>query len=154
MLAAEGNKPAFGQLVDQLAGPILAAIGHVVTERETAERLTQQVLVELRYTAHRYHPADGSVHTWALALAHRHAVAHVRAQPAPRAVVPCTAAHGFDESAFNALTSTQREAILLAYCGGQTYREIASLLELAPETVAEALRESLLFLGERHGAQR
>ncbi|WP_284748183.1 hypothetical protein [Amycolatopsis sp. RTGN1] len=59
-LAARGNGPAFERLADELTGPILPVVGHVVSDRGQAEELTRRVLVELWRTASRYREADGS----------------------------------------------------------------------------------------------
>lgn len=152
-LAGRGNRPAFERLADDLTGPVLAVVGHVVTDRGQAEELTRQVLVELWCTASRYREADGTVRTWALSLAHRHAVAHLRARATSCPPPSCATEHRLDDPAFTSLTATQRDAVLLAYCGGRTYREIASALALAPDAVAEALRTSLLLLHEHRGAE-
>jgi hypothetical protein len=48
------------------------------------------------------------------------------------------------------LTHQQRSAIALALFGDHTYREIASLMELAPPDVADLMRTGLVDAGRQH----
>jgi len=77
VLVARGDEPAFEQLFDQLAGPILGLVQRVLRDPAQSEEVAQEVLVELWRTATRYRPDRGSVRTWALTLAHRRAVDRV-----------------------------------------------------------------------------
>jgi len=51
------------------------------------------------------------------------------------------------------LTELQREAIILAYYGGYTYRQVAALLEVAAGTVSTRMRDGLIRLRDCLGAE-
>jgi RNA polymerase sigma-70 factor (ECF subfamily) len=100
---------------------------------------------------------------WVMTLAHRRAVDRVRsrqasAQRESRAslseidydVVAETVEARLDaervRKCLGALTELQRESITLAYYGGYTYREVASLLDVAVGTVKTRMRDGLIRL--------
>jgi RNA polymerase sigma-70 factor (ECF subfamily) len=54
--------------------------------------------------------------------------------------------------ALGQLTSAQREAVELAYFGGHTYREVATLLDVAEGTIKSRIRDGLIRLRDELGA--
>ncbi|SDN46468.1 RNA polymerase sigma-70 factor, ECF subfamily [Allokutzneria albata] len=162
---ARGDEAAFGQLYEVLAGPIYGVVLRVLRDQAQSEEVAQEVLVELWRTATRYAPDKGSVLTWALTVAHRRAVDRVRSAQSSAdredRAGRLGAERPFDEVAeqvtarlereqvrvcLKALTDLQREAVLLAYYRGYTYREVAELLGSPLGTIKTRLRDGLIRL--------
>jgi RNA polymerase sigma-70 factor (ECF subfamily) len=57
-------------------------------------------------------------------------------------------------SSLDALTTLQREAVVLAYYGGYTHREIAELLGVPAGTVKTRLRDGLIRLRDQLGVDQ
>jgi RNA polymerase sigma-70 factor (ECF subfamily) len=162
-LVATGDQRAFAQLYDLVAGRVLAVATRVVRDRAQAEEVTQEVLVEVWRTAARFDPARGTAMSWVLTVAHRRSVDRVRAEQAgmlrerrATAGIPeydqvAEAVAAGDERrqvrrCLDALSAVQREAIMLAYWGGHTYREVAEKLGLGLPAVTSRMRDGLLRL--------
>ena len=114
--------------------------------------------MEVWRTAARFDPARGSATAWILTLTHRRAVDRVRSAQAAAdrdTRYSATEPPGYDVVAeevdrrlerqqvrrcLDGLTEVQREAITMAYYGGHTYREVATLLEVALPTVDGLIR--------------
>jgi RNA polymerase sigma-70 factor (ECF subfamily) len=148
-------------------------VRRVVRDTAQSEEVTQEVLVELWRTATRFDPTLGSAVNWALTLAHRRAVDRVRSAQAStdrdERVGAMSADRPFDEVAdavatrleheqvrrcLSTLTKLQRESVMLAYYGGNTYREVASLLDTPLGTIKTRLRDGLIRLRDCLGVTR
>jgi RNA polymerase sigma-70 factor (ECF subfamily) len=131
---------------------------------DDVDDVVQAAFVDLWRTRARYDPGR-SLEAWALAIARRRAIDHLRARPRP--VVPLAgvaepagedgreiAARLADAAevrgAMSALPRAQREAIELAYYAGLSQREIAERLRVPIGTVkartARGLRGARRFL--------
>jgi len=160
---AAGDQTAFATLYDAIAPRAYGLIRRIVRDRAIAEEVTQDAMVEVWRTAHRFDNERGSAIGWILAIAHHRAVDRVRAEQAAtdRERRSSTASIPFDEviaevtarleqhavrRCLQALTSIQREAILLAYYGGLTYRDVAERLGAALPTIKTRMRDGLIRL--------
>jgi RNA polymerase sigma-70 factor (ECF subfamily) len=162
---AKGSEAAFEQLYEVVAGPVFGVVRRVVRDVAQSEEVTQEVLVELWRTATRYSPELGGALNWALTLAHRRAVDRVRSAQAAtnrdERVGAMSVDRPFDEVAeqvtarleheqvrrcLSSLTQLQRESVVLAYYGGNTYREVAGLLDTPLGTIKTRLRDGLIRL--------
>jgi RNA polymerase sigma-70 factor, ECF subfamily len=162
---ASGDQHAFAAFYDLLAPAVFGTCLAVVRDRDHAAEVTQEVMVEVWRTAARFEPGRGSARGWALTLAHRRAVDRVRSVQAQRDrdqhVLDADAARPFDVVAeevvdsmerarvrqcLDGLTATQHEAVVLAYYGGRTYREVAEQLAAPLPTVKSRIRDGLLRL--------
>ncbi|MBO0607461.1 ECF RNA polymerase sigma factor SigK [Myceligenerans salitolerans] len=176
MLAAcaGGDPESFTPVYDAL-GPVAygTALG-VLRDPDHAAEVTQEVMVEVWQTATRFDPARGSARTWVATLARRRAVDRVRSEQSRRDrdqrdtdlrtadpgrdVVAEDVERRLEGSAvrrcIEGLTPTQREAVVAAYYGGYTYREVAEKLDAALPTVKSRIRDGLNrlrdCLGVRH----
>jgi RNA polymerase sigma-70 factor (ECF subfamily) len=169
---AKGSETAFEQLYGVVAGPVFGVVRRVVRDSAQSEEVTQEVLVELWRTATRFDPALGGAMNWALTLAHRRAVDRVRSAQASTdrdERAGALADRPFDEVAdavatrleheqvrrcLSTLTGLQRESVMLAYYGGNTYREVASLLDTPLGTIKTRLRDGLIRLRDCLGVTR
>jgi RNA polymerase sigma factor (sigma-70 family) len=142
--------PSSGDLLadlwDRYAGRALALARRIVVDEALAEDVVQEALLAYWRKPSAYDPARGAFGPWLLALVHHKAVDAVRRETAQQRlaaaaetlalVQPAAAPDAADlavdrstagsvRSAVTALPRAQRDAILLAYWGGLTQREIA-----------------------------
>lgn len=169
---ARGDQEAFELLFRHVAGAVLGVARRVLRDPEQAQEVAQEVMVEVWRTAPRFDPDRGSVMTWVLTMAHRRAVDRVRSAQAStdreHRVARQEHITPFDEvaeavearferqqvrTALGSLTEVQREAVELAYYGGLTQREVATLLGLPLGTVKTRMRDGLIRLRDELGVQ-
>ena len=169
-LVARGDEQAFAELYQRVAAAVFGLVSKVVRDPAQSEEVTQEVFVELWRTASRFNPARGSARSWIMTCAHRRAVDRVRSveRAARRDDLAGRRDQGrpYDEvveqvetslerehvrRGLEALTDLQREAVVLAYYGGYTHREIAELLGVPPGTVKTRLRDGLIRLRDHLG---
>ena len=162
---ARGDDAAFARLYDLIAPRVFGLARRVLRDPAQAEEMAQEVLVEVWRTAARFDPQRGSGLSWVLTIAHRRSVDRVRSEQASadrmQRVAAASAQVPYDEVAdqvgarlerqqvrrcMDGLTALQREAIMLAYYGGHTYREVSTLLDIALPTVKTRMRDGLIRL--------
>ena len=160
---ARGDQAAFATVYDGVAAQVFGLVSRVVRDPAQSEEVTQEVMLDVWRTASRFDPHRGSALAWLMTLAHRRAVDRVRSgrAAAARELRLAAAETGYDvvveevESRLEAqrvrrcldsLTELQRESVTLAYYGGYTYREVASLLGVAVGTVKTRMRDGLIRL--------
>lgn len=163
--AATGDQDAFAALYDLLSPAVHGTARAVLRDPDLAAEVLQEVMLEVWRTAPRFDPDRGSARTFVLTLAHRRAVDRVRAVQAQRdrdqRVADAEHHIPFDSvaeevedtmertrvrSCLDSLTDTQRDAVVLAYYGGRTYREVAEELGAALPTVKTRIRDGLIRL--------
>ena len=164
-LVGTGRQDAFGALYDLISPRVFGVALRVVRDRALAEEVAQEALVEVWRKAPRFDPRRGSAMGWITTIAHRRAVDRVRSEQASRdrvarTALPPTEVPDIAEdvvrqaqrqevvSALGALSEVQREAVELAYFGGNTYRRVAEMLDVPLGTVKTRLRDGLLRLRE------
>jgi len=162
---AQGDDSAFALLYDLLGRGVFGTCLGVLRDPDHAAEVAQEVWVEVWRTAARFDASRGSARTWALTLAHRRAIDRVRAVQAQRdrdqRVLDESTEREFDVVAdeveaaleqvrvrdcLGSLTPTQKQAVVLAYYGGRTYREVADELASPLPTVKSRIRDGLLRL--------
>jgi RNA polymerase sigma-70 factor (ECF subfamily) len=166
---ALGDQAAFAQFYDQLAPMVHGVVLKVMRDPSQSEEVTQEVFVELWRSATRFDSSRGSVRSWAAMVAHRRAVDRVRSEQAsrrrddreslatPTAHDPVVAEveSSIDQyrvrKAMSSLTAAQREAVELAYFGGYTYREVATLLSVPEGTIKTRIRDGMIKLRDELG---
>lgn len=168
--SARGDERAFAELYDLTARRVHGLVLRVVRDPAQAEEVTQEVFLQAWRTSARYDEAKGSAMSWLMTLAHRRAVDRVRAAEAASRqdttyhqrtqVVPHdTTAEAAETSiearrvrtALTELTTVQREALELAYFGGYTHTEVATMLDLPVGTAKTRIRDGLIRLRDAMG---
>ena len=175
LVACAGGEPGtFGPVYDALAPVAYGTSLRVLRDPDHAAEVTQEVMVEVWQKAARFDPARASARTWVATLARRRAVDRVRAEQARRdrdqrdldtsvaGAAPDAVAEDVERRlegaavrrCLDSLTSTQREAVVEAYYGGRTYREVAERLGAALPTVKSRIRDGLGRLRDCLGVAR
>lgn len=159
-----GDQRALGELYDRWAKPAFSLARRVCADEGLAEDVVQEVFIAFWREPGRFNPARGAFGSWLLTLVHHKAVDAVRRESViRRRTVPAAEdgeewsappGPGADQAALGAvvagqvrdalgrLPDEQREALALAYFGGYTQREVATLTGVPLGTV-----KSRMFTG-------
>jgi RNA polymerase sigma-70 factor (ECF subfamily) len=162
-----GDRDALGELYDRYASVAMATALRVVADREQAEDLVHDTFVAVWQKIDRFDPARGSLRAWLLTIVRNRSIDRLRARrptldvnEADEQSLLRTGANPTWEAAIARrsaaelrlaladLPAEQREAIELAYFGGNTYREIAILTKVPLGTANGRLRLALAKLRE------
>lgn len=167
--AGRGDEAAFAEFYDLTSALVYGIVVKVVRNPAIAEEVTQDIYLELWRLAPRFDSGRGSGKSWTCTVAHRRAVDRVRSEQSrhDREVaegrksepvfdqVSETVIDDLDRAEVSAsldcLSPTQKEAVSLAYYGGHTYREVASLLDVPEGTVKTRIRNGLIRLRDEMG---
>jgi len=167
---ARGNEESFAELYDLTSRRVHGLVLRVVRDPAQAEEVTQEVYLQAWRTASRFDENRGSALAWLMTLAHRRAVDRVRAAEAAsrqdttyhqstHVVAHDATAEAVENSiearrvrtALEQLTKVQREALELAYFGGYTHTEVATMLDLPVGTAKTRIRDGLIRLRDAMG---
>lgn len=173
---ARGDEQALAVVYTAHAPAVHGLALRVTRDGELAAEVTQAVFVRLWREPGRYDPTRGRLRTWLLTEAHSRAVDLVRSESArhrredahggpsgPRPTDPADDAVRSLEAervrvALARLPDVERDAIVLAYFGGRSYREVAAELGQPEGTVKSRIRtglrrlRDLLHPGDEPGA--
>ena len=168
--SSRGDSEAFGAFYDATAARAFGLAVRVVRDPSQAEEVAQEAFLEVWRTASRFQPERGSAIGWLLTIVHRKAVDRVRsAEAASRRDTSFhrdtpTVAHDVTAEAAEAsmearrvrtalgeLTAVQREALELAYFGGYTHTEVATMLDLPVGTAKTRIRDGLIRMRDAMG---
>lgn len=170
---AGGDRGAFASLYDETSSMVHGTALRVLRDPDLAAEVTQEVMLEVWRGARRFDPARGTAFAWIATMAHRRAVDRVRAVQAQRSrdelVSVRDYARPYDHVAesverssdqhrvhdcLKSLTDLQREAVVRAYYGGRTYREVAEDVAASLPTVKTRIRDGLHRLRTCLGVER
>ena len=168
------RQDALAEAYRRHAGAVHALARRVLRDDTRAEEVVQEVFVRLWNAPERFDSERGSLRSFLLAQAHGRSVDLVRSETSRRAReerdARTTAESGYDlerevwdmavaekvKQAVAELPADERRSIELAYFGGHTYREVASLLGHPEGTVKSRIRSGLrrlrLHLGDEEMA--
>ncbi|HSO54461.1 MAG TPA: sigma-70 family RNA polymerase sigma factor [Actinomycetes bacterium] len=156
-LVAQKDADALEALYGRYGRAAFSLARRILTEETLAQDVVQEVFLSLWRDARRFDAGRGTVATYLLSMTHHRAVDVVRreenlrrwrtsdegleleADPDPKArveeQVEATERRAEVREALKDLPEAQREALLLAYFGGYTQREVATLVGVPLGTV-------------------
>jgi RNA polymerase sigma factor (sigma-70 family) len=162
-----GDRIALGEVYDRHASAAMAVALRIVADREGAEDLVHDTFVAIWQKIDRFDPARGSLRSWILTIVRNRAIDRLRGtRPSieigdadERSMLRSVPNPTWDDAlarlgagqlrtALDELPAEQRQAIELAYFGGRTYREIATLTGVPLGTANGRLRLALARLRE------
>ena len=168
--SSRGDESAFAELYDATSSRAYGLALRVVRNPAHAEEILQEAYLDAWRTSSRFDPARGSTIGWLLTIVHRKAVDRVRSAEASTARdatyhresqpvehdSTVEAAHASLEAqrvrgAVAGLTEVQREAVELAFFGGYTHTEVATMLDVPVGTAKTRIRDGLIRLRDAMG---
>ena len=151
----DGDPAALEALYARYGRPCYGLARRILTDEQLAQDVVQEVFLTVWRDAGRFDTARGSFSSWLLSMTHHKAVDSVRREenlrkrrsPAEALETEESRAPAVDDEvwttlrgervreALQSLPDAQREALVLAYFGGYTQREIAGLTQTPLGTV-------------------
>ena len=169
-MSGRGDEAAFARLYDATASRVFGLALRVVRDRAQAEEVAQESFLEIWRTAGRYDPDRGRPPSGLLptpprtgvhgvgageSAARRDETYHQQNQPVDHDSTAEAAQASLEarrvRGALEHLTEVQREAISLAYLGGYTHTEVATMLDLPVGTAKTRIRDGLIRLRDALG---
>jgi RNA polymerase sigma factor (sigma-70 family) len=168
-LVAEKDADALEALYDRYGRAAYSLARRILTDGTLAQDVVQEVFLSLWRDARRFDAGRGTVATYLLSMTHHRAVDAVRREenlrrwrttdealelePAPTAnrvedEVESAERRAEVRAALAVLPPAQREALLLAYFGGYTQREVAALVGVPLGTVKTRMAAGMRKLKE------
>ncbi|HEV7875755.1 MAG TPA: sigma-70 family RNA polymerase sigma factor [Nocardioides sp.] len=168
-----GDRSGIDDLYERFRRPAFALARRILGDDVLAEDVLQEVFLSIWRDPAGFDRGRGSVASWLLAVVHHKAVDAVRREESQRrrqslaeedlALSAPTATRDVEEEAWSrvvahqvrtalgALSSSQREALTLAYYGGYTQREVAALTGTPLGTVKTRMLAGMRRLREELG---
>ena len=168
--ASRGDEAAFAGWSDATSARACGLAVRVLRDRAQAEEVTQESYLDCWRHAARFDAGRGNALSWLLTIVHRKAVDRVRSaeassrrdttygrqeqvvghdQTAEAATANLEASRV--RAALAGLTTKQREAVELAFLGGYTHTEVATMLDLPIGTAKTRIRDGLIRLRDALG---
>ena len=155
-----GDPDALAEIFRSYGGLVFGISRRVLKDPALAEDVTQEVFTFLWQQPERFNPTRGTLRSWLGVLAHRRAIDRVRAESRrtkgeSRLDPTVTIANEVDDyltaswlsgrvrEALAKLPTEQREAVMLAYYGNRSYRQVATELDISEGTVKSRIRLAL-----------
>ena len=159
------DEQALAQVVNEFGPVVLGMARKVLVDQGLAEEVAQDTFVALWRRPGSFDPSRGSLQGFLAGVARNKAVDVVRREETRRRAkesllaeqeatsIQASATESIDErqrvtAALGQLSLPQREALVLAYYGGRTYREVAEELGIPEGTAKTRMRDGLSKLRE------
>ena len=161
---ARYNEDAFAEAYSRHGGAVFALSMRLLWDRATAEEMVQEVFLRLWEHPERFDQSRGSLRSFLLMDTHARSVDRLRSEQRRRdreektARAEVATAYDVDLEAWDlgvaeqvrdvmdTLSDGERTAIELAYFGGHTYRDVASILGEPEGTIKSRIRSGLMRL--------
>lgn len=161
MSVARYHEDALAEVYRRHAGAVYGLARRLLWDDSAAEEVVQEVFLRLWNQPEKYDPDRGSVRSFLLAQTHGRAIDLLRSESSRRQRevrdARATAEGGYDlerevfdltvgehvRAAVAKLPPEEKKAIELAYFGGHSYREVATLLSQPEGTVKSRIRAGL-----------
>jgi RNA polymerase sigma-70 factor (ECF subfamily) len=166
---AAGDPAALADAFREYGGVVFGVCRRVLRDARMAEDVTQDVFVFLWQHPERFDPERGSLRAWLGLLARARSIDRVRAEERrarrEEASGPVVGRDDFDDAvavswlssavrdALRQLPAEQRDAVVLAYYGDRTYRQVATELDIPEGTAKSRLRLAMAKLNTILSAQ-
>ena len=155
------HQDALAEAYRRHAGAVFGLARRLLADAALAEEIVQEVFLRLWNDPDKFDPGRGSLRSFLLAQCHGRSVDLLRSETSRRRReekdLRRTAEGGYDlerevwdltladhvREALDALPEPERQAIRLAYLGGHTYREVATMLDEPEGTVKSRIRSGL-----------
>jgi RNA polymerase sigma-70 factor, ECF subfamily len=158
------RQEALAEVYRRHAGAVFGLARRLLRDPSRAEEIVQEVFLRLWNNPERFDHERGTLRSYLLAQCHGRSVDLLRSETSRRRReerdVRRTAEAGYDlerevldltvaervKDALTRLPEVERRAIALAYFGGHTYREVATMLDQPEGTVKSRIRSGLARL--------
>ena len=155
------HEPALAEIYRRHGGAVHALARRILRSDPPAEEITQEVFVDLWRSPEKFDAQRGTLRSFLLARTHGKSVDVVRAEESRRrreertSRETATAAYDIEREVWDmavaeqvkealvALPDELRQPIELAYFGGRTYKEVATMLDEPEGTVKSRIRSGL-----------
>jgi len=166
-----GEERALEEVYARHGAAVYALARRVLGDSERAEDVVQEVFLRLWTSPERFDPVRGALRSFLNREAHSRAIERLRTEAARsrreerhdrervepaydvEAEVLTSIRTESMKAALAELSEGERTAIILAYFGGRTYREVAATLEQPEGTIKSRIRIGLGKLADRLDAQ-
>jgi RNA polymerase sigma-70 factor, ECF subfamily len=171
MAISRYQQEALAEAYRRHAGSVFALAKRLLADATLAEEVVQEVFLRIWNQPEKFDPQRGSMRSYLLAQCHGRSIDLLRSEVSRRnredREIRRTAESGYDlerevidlsvgekvKHALSSLPEGERAAIALAYFGGHTYREVATMLDEPEGTVKSRIRSGLKRMrGELVGA--
>jgi RNA polymerase sigma-70 factor (ECF subfamily) len=159
------DESALREVIDEYGGVVHGMARRVLADPTLAEEVAQDTFLALWRRPGAFDPARGSLQSFLLGIVRNKAIDLVRKEESLRRtrdvlaqelpVTEPTHDPGAEveerqrvKAALSTLSDVQREAVVLAYFGGRTYREVATELGIPEGTAKTRLRDGLMKMRE------
>lgn len=161
MAIARWRSDALAEAYRRHGGAVFALARRVTGDRTVGEEVVQEVFLRLWNQPEKFDPARGSLRSFLLAQAHGRAVDILRSEGSRRrreeneARMAAEGGYDIDREVWDlaladrvrdvmaGLPDDERKAIQLAYFGGHSYRQVATMLGQPEGTVKSRIRSGL-----------